>query len=122
MKNKICLLMVVFSVLALQPGLSREELPKTATISGFIRDARNGESLTGAVVYPKENPSIGIASNSYGYYSLSLPVGKYSLIVSFLGYKTKLVPVDLKENIQMSFDMEEESIALKEIMITGEKN
>lgn len=122
MKKKIYLLMVFFSVLALQSGLSREELPKTATISGFIRDARNGESLTGAVVYPKENPSKGIASNSYGYYSLSLPVGNYTLTVSFLGYKTKLIPVDLKENIQMSFDMEEESIALKEVMITGEKN
>jgi hypothetical protein len=114
--------MVVFSILLLQPVLSREELPKTATISGFIRDARNGESLTGAVVYPQEIPSVGIASNSYGYYSLTLPTGKYSLIVRFLGYKTRIVPVELKENMQLSFDMEEESIALKEITITGEKN
>jgi hypothetical protein len=116
------MLMVVFSELLLQPIFSREELPKTATISGFIRDASNGETLTGAVVYPQENPSVGIASNSYGYYSLTLPTGKYSLIVRFLGYKTKIVAVELKENVQLSFDMEEESIALKEITITGEKN
>ena len=122
MINKICLLLVVFSLVLIQPGFSREDLPKTATISGFIRDARNGESLTGAVVYPQEIPSVGIASNSYGYYSLTLPAGKYSLIVRFLGYKTKIVPVELKENMQLSFDMEEESIALKEITITGEKN
>jgi hypothetical protein len=114
--------MVVFSMWLIQPVLSREELPKTATNSGFIRDARNGESLTGAVVYPQENPSVGIASNSYGYFSLTLPTGKYSLVVRYLGYKTKTIPVDLKENVQMSFDMEEESIALKEITITGEKN
>jgi hypothetical protein len=67
-------------------------------------------------------PTIGITSNSYGYFSLTLPVGKYSLIVQFLGYKTKIIPLDLKENTKISFDMEEESIALKEITITGEKN
>jgi hypothetical protein len=95
---------------------------KTATISGFVKDARNGESLTGAVIYPEENPAIGIATNSYGYFSLTLPTGKYSFVVRFLGYKTKKVPLDLKENLQVTFEMEEESIALKEITITGEKN
>ena len=112
----------VFIFLPQLPGFSKDDLPKTATLSGFVRDARNGESLMGAVIYPKENPAIGIATNSYGYFSLTLPVGKYSLIVHFLGYKTLIVPIDLKDNIQMAFDLEEESIALKEITITGEKN
>ena len=44
------------------------------------------------------------------------------MIVQFLGYKTKTIPLDLKENVKLNFDMEEESIALKEITITGEKN
>ncbi len=39
-----------------------------------------------------------------------------------MGYKTKSVPLDLKENVKLNFDMEEESIALKEITIMGEKN
>ena len=112
----------VFIFLPQLPGFSKDDLPKTATLSGFVRDAKNGESLMGAVIYPKENPAIGIATNSYGYFSLTLPVGKYSLIVHFLGYKTLIVPIDLKDNIQMAFDLEEESIALKEITITGEKN
>ena len=71
--------------------------PKSATISGFVRDAKNGETLTGAVIYPKENPAIGITSNSYGYFSLTLPTGKYSLIVQFLGYKTKIIPLELRK-------------------------
>ena len=62
---------------------------KSATISGFVRDAKNGETLTGAVIYPEENPTIGIATNSYGYFSLTLPAGKYSLIVQFLDIKPK---------------------------------
>jgi len=122
MTKSIYYLIIVFSVVLSLPAFSKNETPKSATISGFVRDAKNGETLTGAVIYPEEIPTVGIATNSYGYFSLTLPVGKYSLIVRFLGYKTKTIPLDLKENTQMSFDMEEESVALKEITITGEKN
>jgi len=115
-------LFLFFLLVILRPGLADSDPPKNATISGFVRDARNGESLTGAVIYPKENPSVGITSNSYGYFSLSLPTGEYSLIVQFLGYKTKIIALELKENVKLNFEMEEESIALKEITITGEKN
>jgi CarboxypepD_reg-like domain/TonB-dependent Receptor Plug Domain len=122
MRKRIWLLIFIFSTVIFQPGFSENDPPKSVTISGFIRDARTGETLTGAIVYPKELPTIGITSNSYGYFSLTLPVGTYSLIVQFLGYKTKIIPMELKENTKISVDMEEESIALKEITITGEKN
>ena len=122
MEKKICLFIFIFSTLILPGGFSENDPSKSATISGFIRDASTGESLTGAVIYPKENPSIGISSNSYGYFSLTLPIGEYILIIQFMGYKTKTVPLDLKENIKLAIDMEEESIALKEVTIAGEKN
>jgi CarboxypepD_reg-like domain/TonB-dependent Receptor Plug Domain len=122
MTTNIYIFILIFSLVLLRPGLADSDPPKSATISGFVRDAKNGETLTGAVIYPKENPAIGITTNSYGYFSLTLPTGKYSLIVQFLGYKTKIIPLELKENVKLSFDMEEESIALKEITITGEKN
>jgi hypothetical protein len=121
MTSKIFIIIFIFLSLFWSPGFSENEPPKF-NISGFVRDARNGETLTGAVIFTRENSSIGITTNSYGFYSLTLPAGKYTLIVQFLGYKTKAVPVDLVENVQLSFDMEEESIALKEITITGEKN
>jgi hypothetical protein len=122
MATRICKLIFIFLTLFPKWGFSESDPLKSATISGFVTDARNGETLTGAVIYPEENPKIGIATNSYGYFSLTLPTGKYSLVVQFLGYKTKKVLVDLKENVQLTFEMEEESIALKEITITGEKN
>jgi hypothetical protein len=122
MRIIICLIILVFLSVNFLEGFSDDVSGKSATISGFIRDAKTGETLTGAVIYPKENPNIGITSNSYGYFSLTLPVGKYSLIVQFMGYKTKSFPLDLKENVKLTFDLEEESIALKEITITGEKN
>jgi hypothetical protein len=122
MTRRIYLLIIIFSVLFPEHVYPESDPPKKATISGFVRDAKSGETLTGAVIYPKEIPTTGISTNSYGYFSLTLPTGKYSLIVQFLGYKTKAIPLELKENIQLAFDMEEESIALKEITITGEKN
>jgi hypothetical protein len=122
MRKKICLFIYIISSLALQPGFSENEPAKTATVSGFIKDASTGESLTGAVIYPKENPSIGISSNSYGYFSLTLPVGKYSLVIQFMGYKTKTIPVDLSANVKLNIEMEEESITVKEVTIVGEKN
>jgi hypothetical protein len=114
------ILFILFSLIS--PPVYPENDSKSATISGFVRDARTGESLTGAVIYPKENSMIGITSNSYGYFSLTLPTGRYSIIVQFLGYKAITYPLDLEENIKLNFDLEEESIALKEVTITSEKN
>ncbi|TAL65163.1 MAG: hypothetical protein EPN88_09950, partial [Bacteroidetes bacterium] len=119
---RTCLLLLCLILINSRPSLSTNEPSKSATISGFVRDAKNGETLTGAVIYPKENPAVGIATNSYGYFSLTLPLGSYTIIVQYLGYKTKSIPLDLQENVKFTVDMEEESIALKEITITGEKS
>lgn len=119
-KKLIILIHLFLSVISLS-GLSGNEVPKLVSISGFVRDAKSGETLTGAVIYPKENPSTGITTNSYGYFSLSLPMGNYTIIVQYLGYKTKSLPIDLKENIKVTVDLEEESITLNEVTITGER-
>jgi hypothetical protein len=119
---RICFLILNFPLIFAFPGSPENEIPKSATISGFVRDAKNGETLTGAVIYPKENPAVGITTNSYGYYSLTLPTGNYTIIVQYLGYKAKSIPVELKENLKLTVDMEEASIALQEITITGEKS
>ncbi len=118
----ICLLVLYSFFPVIHPEPSDLIQQKSVTISGFVRDARNGETLNGAVVYPKEKPSVGINSNSYGYFSLTLPSGSYTLIIQYLGYKNKAIPLDLNENLKLTIDLEEESVALKEVTITGEKN
>lgn len=114
-------LITLFSLISC-PGFSENATFKPVTISGFVVDARNGESLTGAVIYAEEIPTVGITTNSYGYFSLTLPEGNYTLIVRYLGYKTKSIPVNLNENRKINIELEEESITLDEITITGEKN
>lgn len=59
------------------------------TISGFITDAQSGEHLCGATLY-ELNSGNGIATNGYGFYSLTLPAGKIHLQVSYVGYQQHL--------------------------------
>ncbi|MEI6048548.1 MAG: TonB-dependent receptor [Bacteroidota bacterium] len=122
MAFKSYFLVLSFLFLNMHRGFSEDETLKSVTISGFVRDARTGETLTGAVIYPKENTTVGITTNSYGYFSLTLPSGNYTIIVQYLGYKTKTISLELKENVKVNIDLEEVSIALKEVTITGEKN
>ena len=80
-------------------------------------------SLTGRWGVPKENTAVGITTNSYGYFSFTLPLGNYTIIVQYLGYKTKaMFSLELRENVKFNIDLEEGSITLNEITITGEKN
>ena len=97
------------------------EIPVQVTVSGFVRDKKTGETISGAVIFPKEKPSMGVTSNSYGYYSLSLPQGSYTLNVQFLGYQTALIPVTLEKNSTVDIDLEEASVSLGEVTVTGEK-
>jgi hypothetical protein len=116
------LLLVCFLVTNAQSRFVKYDKIKTINLSGYVHDAKTGESLTGAVIYCKEKSDIGISSNSYGYFSLSFPPGTYTIIVQYLGYKTKSTVVELKENTSVSIDLTEESIALREVTVTGEKN
>jgi hypothetical protein len=120
--TRISLLTIGMLFLIVQPGFPDNDSPNPVTISGFVRDARTGETLTGATIYTRENSTVGITTNSYGYFSLTLPSGNYTIIVQYLGYKTKAISLELKENVKINVDLEEGSIALKEVTITGEKN
>ena len=56
------------------------------TISGYVEDAGTGEKIFMANVYNSLKMQ-GTASNSYGFYSLSLPSGEIKLVCSYVGYK-----------------------------------
>ncbi len=67
----------------------------TATVSGFVYDKSNGETLIGATVYLK-NTKLGTTTNSNGYFVISgVPAGKDTLVVSYLGYDRSETAVDL---------------------------
>jgi len=59
-----------------------------STLSGYVKDASNGEGLIGASVYVKELKT-GNVTNTYGFYSLTLPIGQYTLVFSSAGFSKK---------------------------------
>ena len=72
------------------------------TLSGHIQDAGSGEQLIGATIYD-EDTRLGVASNIYGFYSFTLPEGKHTVVVTYIGYTAQKFEVDLSKNLQKSF-------------------
>lgn len=62
---------------------------KKSELAGVIIDKNNGEVLEGAKIFLKEKPEIGTYSDSKGKYFLEAPEGTYTLVISYIGYKTK---------------------------------
>jgi hypothetical protein len=91
------------------------------TISGYVRDDKTGEELIGAAIGMSELPSIGISTNAYGYYSLSVPKGKYTIRVNFIGYEMLTFPVDLTGNLKQNFNLTRKVKELKEVVVMSEK-
>ena len=58
-----------------------------ATLSGTVKDESKGEEIIGAVVRVKDQ-KLGAVTNEYGFYSLTLPAGKYTIQISATGYPT----------------------------------
>ncbi len=91
------------------------------TISGTIKDAENGEDIIGANVAVKELPGTGTVTNIYGFYSLTLPKGEYTLIYRFIGYQDQEFPITLDQNIKKDLELGVTSTSLTTVVVTGEK-
>lgn len=112
MKYKIILaflLVVVFS------GFAQEKF----TISGYVKDSKNGESLIGATVF-EVGTNVGASANEYGFYALTLAKGEHIIGVSLIGYRTFTFSLNLQKSITQNFELSEESKDLEEVEITTE--
>ncbi len=89
------------------------------TISGYIKDVTNGETLIGATVYIP-GTSKGVSSNEYGFYSLSLESGDYTIDYSYLGYETQSKEIQLSQNITMDVELGFEANTLVEVVVKAE--
>ncbi len=88
------------------------------TLSGYMREANSGETLIGANIYVKSNPVKGTATNAYGFYSLSLEPGDYTIVYSYLGFDDREETLSLTENRSLNIDMAE-GVSLAEVVVTA---
>jgi hypothetical protein len=90
------------------------------TVSGYIKDAQTGEALIGASIYVQEI-SGGTTTNPYGYYSVTLPRGQYTLTISYVGYVTRKMSVLLEQNTTLNLEITQEDFQMDEVVVTAEK-
>ncbi len=113
--HRILTLLILMTVLS----VSAQKETKY-TISGYIKDGSNGESLMSSIVYVNEI-SKGTTTNEYGFYSLQLPAGKYTIKISYVGYATQLLPVTLDKDTKLNVEMGPSSVLSKEVVVTAER-
>ncbi|MBD3635748.1 MAG: TonB-dependent receptor [Crocinitomicaceae bacterium] len=90
------------------------------TVSGHIKNKSSGEELIGATVKTQVNGEfVGAVANNYGFYSLTLPKGVYTLTYSFVGFSPFTKEIELNGSQKIDIELEE-SNTLKEVTVTSE--
>lgn len=89
------------------------------SISGNLTDNSNGESLAGASILIKELPNKGTMSNFYGFYSIALPKGNYTLVCSYIGFENKEIKIELDKPITKNMALKPSAEALEEVVLQG---
>lgn len=118
--KKTFLLMIVFLFTSLNTLLAQDGILK-----GKITDARTQETLIGVTVMIKELPGKGTASDLDGNYTMSLPMGIYTVVASYISYATiEITKVEIKKGVSaiLDIDMKESAQELQEVMVVARKN
>ena len=96
---------------------------QNGTIRGFVYDKSTGEPIMFCNVFLK-GTTIGAPTDVNGMYNISkVKAGKYNLVVTYLGYDTTQVEINLRENqiLTKNLEIQESSIKLNEVKISAER-
>lgn len=114
--------MAVFSLTAIfvnaKPDSDSES--NRLTISGHIRDAENGETLIGATLRIKDE-NVGVMSNNYGFYSMSLLPGDYTIVYTYIGYQDLEKQISLTEDMVLEVELNPVTEQIGEVTILADK-
>jgi hypothetical protein len=106
----VCVLLLLFS-----------SAQSKYTISGNVKDDKTGEELIGASVFLSDTAGVGTVTNSYGFFSLSVPNGKNKLTVRYVGYIDYTLSVENAANQTINVSLVPASKELKTVEITAKK-
>ena len=111
---------IFFSVISSPESIGAPDLGR---VRGTVTDSTNGQPIPYANVTLK-GTSLGASSNSAGFYHISaVPPGTYTLLISQVGYRTKEVPVVVRENqiLQVDIQLTSTIIEKEEMIVVGER-
>lgn len=89
------------------------------TVSGYITDKTSGETLISATIFDA-NSLKGATTNTFGYYSLTLPAGNVSLEHSYLGYRTSKQDFNLQRDTVFNIHLDQDNL-LEEVTVIGNR-
>ncbi len=95
--------------------------PGPSVLTGYVRDAKNGEAIIGAAVY-LDKSSVGVLSDQFGYYTLTLPRGRHVLRISSIGMKETTREVLLYSDGKLNIEMFTDVPTLKNIVVISDRN
>ena len=91
------------------------------SVSGYIKDAKNGEMLIGVSVYEKGTTN-GVTTNAYGFYSLMLSADTHNIVASYIGYANQMKKIDLTtKNLTQNFELADATNSLNEVIVSSER-
>lgn len=93
------------------------------TLDGVVKDNKTGEPLIGTIVRVKEMPELSTSTGLDGTFTLhELPdKGKFTLVISYLSYKTTEIVVDMEKQDKVDIPMVEDTQQLGEVVVTGRR-
>ena len=93
------------------------------TLDGIVKDNKTGEPLIGTVIRVKELPNVSTTTGLDGTFTLNeLPdKGKFTIIVSYMSYKTRKMVVDVAKKDKVDIPMDEDLKLLGEVVVTGHR-
>lgn len=110
------LLLLFFALILVSPVLGQSKV----TLSGYVRSLSDGESLIGATVLVSNVPG-GVSTNVYGFYSITVPSGAYTLTVSYIGFRTIQKAIVLVSDTRLDIQLDQESEELTEVIISADQ-
>ncbi|WP_370523684.1 TonB-dependent receptor domain-containing protein [Pontibacter sp. Tf4] len=101
--------------------LANSVAQEKVTLSGYVKDKATGEGLIGSSVSVQELPGTGVITNEYGFYSLTLPKGTYTIHYNYLGYVTSSRQLQLTGSQKLDMQLEQNNTTLQEVVVTSRK-
>ena len=114
MRN-VVVAMLLFGLI--QPLQNLHAQAGRATLFGYVEDSATGEKLPGASIMILNNKT-GTTTNNYGFYTITLPATKITVLISSIGYNAVEKEIDLFSDVQLSVRLQS-SVSLDEVVVTA---
>jgi hypothetical protein len=107
-----CFFLLLFNIVT--SGQSRY------TLSGYVKDSLSGETMIGATL-SVNGEGKGVNSNQYGYFSITLLQGEYTVTCSYVGYQPRRISVNLSKSQSYNFLLPANVSTSEEIVVYSKR-